>query len=270
MLDVGHPSGCGGRICARRVAGRMTDFTYDAFSIPRERIFGDLATMSSLGTKVVRLEWTGVSMWDAIEPIPGAFRFDLLDRVMEAATDNDLKVVLPISIVPPKWAQAICMTDGVGRRPSSPLSQRVRVFLCYGDHRTRIMAERFVRLTVCRYKEHPATHGWNACDDLEGLDDADCFNAYLVRGFESWLKTEYGSLAQVHDMWEDMRATPQDSDCLTTYPVCLSTKATQDWGNFAAQYTEEIVQWLREVVRSVDSNHVMNASQYCAEDGNVR
>lgn len=237
----------------------MTEFTYSAFYIPRERMFGELAAMRSLGTKIVRLQWTGLSMWSAIEPEPGVFGFDLLDRVMEAAFDTGIQVVLPISIAPPDWAQTIYMADRSAGRPSSSFSQRVKVFRCYYDHRTRAMAERFVRLTVRRYKEHPAMYGWNACGGYEPLDETDYVNAHLVSAFKSWLKAEYGSLARVKEEWGDIQLNHHDSDFMPTSPVCWNSKAIRDWESFAAQYTDKIVKWLWGVVGAEDSDHARNA-----------
>jgi beta-galactosidase len=78
----------------------------------------DMANMKKLGMEFVHM---GEFAWAYLEPEEGRFRLDWLERAVELASQNGLKVILCTpSATPPVWLSRkhpeILMVDAMGRR----------------------------------------------------------------------------------------------------------------------------------------------------------
>ncbi len=143
----------------------------------------------------------GVFGWALLEPEPGRYEFDWLDRVLDTLHDNDIVVDLATATAsPPPWfarehPDAMPVTrDGVrlshGSRqtwcPSSP------------DYRSRALA--LVDQLARRYSDHPALALWHVGNEF-GCHNLMCFCDVSAAHFRTWLQDRYGSLDELNEAW---------------------------------------------------------------------
>ncbi len=170
----------------------------------------DLAAMREAGLNTVQL-WL---VWGWIEAVPGTFRYDDYDRLVELAGRNDLRVVLStIAAVHPYWIhREVPDSEMITNRGAKVISTNRRE-IHYGitpggcmDHPG--VAERmraFLKTTAERYAGIPNVSGWDVWNELRWNVHADglvCYCEHTVRGFHEWLEAKYGDLDGLNRAWE--------------------------------------------------------------------
>ncbi|HEY5981584.1 MAG TPA: beta-galactosidase [Microlunatus sp.] len=155
----------------------------------------DVALMRRAGVNLVTV---GVFSWARLEPEPGRFTVDWLDRLLTLLADAgiDVDLATPTASPPPwmsvRWPDALSVdADGVrtshGSRnhfcPSAP---------SYRD-RCRIIATALVE----RYAHHPAVVMWHVGNEYGQV----CFCDHCAAAFRIWLQDLYGDLAHLNEAW---------------------------------------------------------------------
>ncbi len=151
--------------------------------------------MAEAGVNVVRL---AEFAWSLLEPGPGRFDFDWLDRALEVLQAHGIRAVLGTPTAsPPPWVMAMLpeayrvlasgqrQTYGNRREycPTHPgYRERGRII-------TQAMAE--------HYANHPAIRGWQIDNELGGH----CFCSLCQAGFQGWLQDQYGTLDTLNAAW---------------------------------------------------------------------
>ncbi len=170
----------------------------------------DLAAMKEAGLNTVQL-WL---VWGWIEAVPGTFRYDDYDRLVELAGRNDLQVVLStIAAVHPYWIHREVpdseMVTNMGAKVVSTNRREIHYGITPGgclDHPG--VAERmrgFLKTTAERYAGVPNVAGWDVWNELRWNVHADglvCYCEHTVRGFHQWLEAKYGDLDGLNRAWE--------------------------------------------------------------------
>ncbi|GAB3225747.1 beta-galactosidase [Glycomyces halotolerans] len=168
---------------------------YNPEQWPREVWDDDVKLMREAGVNLVTVN---VFSWAGINPGPGKWDFDRLDRIMDLLADNGIKADLATSTAsPPPWfSQAHPETlpvDADGRRlhfgaraeycPSSPVFQEAVVE----------MASRLAE----RYAGHPALAMWHIGNEYY----RSCYCDAAAEAFRSWLRDRYGDLESLNHAW---------------------------------------------------------------------
>jgi beta-galactosidase len=140
----------------------------------------------------------GVFAWSALEPEPGRFEFEWLDRAMDRFADAGIGVILATPTAsPPPWfsrlhPEALPVTvDGVrlvhgSRDTYNPASEAYRA-----------AARRITRALAERYGTHPALRMWHLHNEYGTVS----FGPETDAAFRGWLMERYGSLGELNRIW---------------------------------------------------------------------
>jgi beta-galactosidase len=162
---------------------------------PEERWPEDARLMAEAGINLVRL---AEFAWSFLEPHPGRFDFDWLDRALDVLQAHGIRAVLGTPTAsPPPWVMAMLpdayrvlesgqrQTYG-NRREYCPTHPG---YLKRGCIVTQAMAE--------HYADHPAVMGWQIDNELGGC----CYCSLCRVAFQVWLQNKYGSLGALNGAW---------------------------------------------------------------------
>lgn len=167
---------------------------------PPERWPEDARAMAELGLGCVRI---GEFAWSRLEPTPGGYDFDWLDRAIEVLNDAGLSVVLGSpTATPPKWL--------IDRHPEvlpvDPDTGRTRGFGSrrHYDFSSDIYLREALRITAelaSRYGEHAGVIGWQTDNELCCHDTALSGSAAARAAFQGWCRSRYGSIERLNAAW---------------------------------------------------------------------
>lgn len=159
----------------------------------------DAQTMREAGLSVVRL---AEFAWDKLEPSPGVYDFDWLDRAIDTLAAEGLKIVLCTPTpTPPPWLThlhpEICRVreDGVrispgGRRHACA---NVPAYLRY--------CERIVQAVAEHFGDHPHVVGWQVDNEFGCGETTRCYCDHCRSRFHEWLRERYGNLEALNEAW---------------------------------------------------------------------
>lgn len=222
----------------------------------------DHATARQIGMNTFR-HWF---MWSAIEVAPGKYDWRDYDRMMDLAAQNGIKVVIAeLVTAAPEWvfdryphARFKASDDSITYSGISG-SSATGGFpgLCLDNEDVRALAEKFLVALVERYRNHPATLGydlWNENTYDGGTPQRmHCFCEASQRKFREWLRRRYPSLDDLGKAW--YRYSYADWDNVhpprnfSGYPESL------DWLEFRIDDAFRLQQWRADLFRRLDKNH---------------
>ncbi|MFD0677750.1 MULTISPECIES: beta-galactosidase [unclassified Paenibacillus] len=209
-------------------------------------------------------------MWGAIETAPGVFDWADYDRQMDLAAKHGIMTIIAEMITSvPEWAADMYSHAVHVKSDGTPLSTQMGAssatggfsegsqgVLCLDCSEVKEAAGRFLTGLVLRYKDQPATAGydvWNECNYSPHV----CHCPYTNEKFRRWLETKYGSLQALNQAWnrysytswEQVRSPHQTGP----YPECL------DWVQFTKDNFYEHMQWRIDLIRSLDDKNIIAA-----------
>ena len=139
-----------------------------------------------------------VFSWASLQPAEEEYNFEKLDKIMELAKNNGMKVCLATSTgAHPAWMAKkypeILRTDFHGikrkfgaRHNSCPNS------LVYRKYSVRL-AEKLAE----RYQKYDNIIAWHIFNEYGG----ECYCEYCEKAFRVWLKKKYGTLEELNRVW---------------------------------------------------------------------
>jgi beta-galactosidase len=222
----------------------------------------DHATAARLGMNTFR-HWF---MWEAIEVALGKYDWSDYDRMMDLAAKNGIKVVIAEFVTSaPEWvyekyphARFKGSDDSVTYSSVSG-SSATGGFpgLCLDNEDVKALAEKFLVSLVERYKNHPATLGydvWNENTYGGGTPQRMyCYCEATQRKFRAWLQGRYSSLEALGKVW--YRYSYADWNNVHPprnfggYPESL------DWLDFRVDDAFRLMKWRTDLVRKLDKNN---------------
>jgi len=171
---------------------------YNPEQWPEETWQEDMRLMREAGVNMVSL---GIFSWVKLEPQPGVFDFDWLDRLMDMLHVNGISVNLATPTAsPPAWMVRLhpemlpVTADGV------TLWHGSRRHYCPHNPDYRYYARRIARALAEHYMHHPALAMWHV-DNEYGCHVGECFCGQSTAAFRQWLKIRYGSLERLNFAW---------------------------------------------------------------------
>ena len=166
---------------------------------PEAQWADDAARMAEAGLSRVRI---GEFAWSLIEPEPGKYEWDWLDRAIATLQQAGLGVVLGTpTATPPKWL--------VGRMPDMvaidadgrPRGFGSRRHYCFSHADYRAEAERITHALAARYGHHPAIVAWQTDNEYGCHDTVVSFSSAARDAFRLWLAARYGDVARLNAAW---------------------------------------------------------------------
>ena len=209
-------------------------------------------------------------MWSAIETEPGKYDWRDYDRMMDLAANNGIKVVIAEMLnFAPEWAfekypralykgsddslvySGISASTETGGYPG----------LCLDNDDVKAQAEKFLAAMVNRYRDHPATLGYDVLNEgwYFGGDARRmyCYCEATQQKFREWLKGKYRTLDQLKKAWNRYSYTDWQSvhppRNLTGYAESL------DWLEFRLDDHYRLLKWRTDLIRSLDKKNLVVA-----------
>jgi beta-galactosidase len=155
--------------------------------------------MAALGIRLVRI---GEFAWSRIEPEPGRFEWDWLDRAIATLAAAGLQVVLGTpTACPPKWlvdTHPDVLAVGADGRTRGFGSRR---HYCFSSETYRRESRRIVTAVAARYGQAPAVVAWQTDNEYGCHDTVLSYSAAALRGFRRWLQQRYGDIGALNAAW---------------------------------------------------------------------
>jgi len=158
----------------------------------------DMRLMREAGVNLVSL---GIFSWAKLEPKPGQYQFDWLDRILDLLHTNGVLVALATATAsPPPWFSRLhpeswpVAADGLSYKPGS------RQFYCPNSVAYREAASRLAGEMARRYGKHPAVWMWHVNNEY-GCHVHECYCPVCAQAFQEWLRERYKSVDVLNDVW---------------------------------------------------------------------
>lgn len=166
---------------------------------PEERWAEDARMMAEAGITHVRI---GEFAWSRIEPDPGHYDWNWLDRAFETLHARGLGVVLGTpTATPPKW-----LVDAMLDMLAVGADGKVRGFgsrrhYCFSHQGYRRECARIVTELAKRYGQHPALVAWQTDNEYGCHDTVESYSPAALAGFRDWLAQKYQSPDALNRAW---------------------------------------------------------------------
>ena len=153
----------------------------------RDRLDYDLRLMSEAGMNTVRI---AESTWSVEEPVQGVFDFSHVTRVIEAAAEYGIDVIVgtPTYAIPTWLADLdpeILGDNKFGPRQNMDITNPTY----------RFYAERIIREIVSRTAGYPNVIGFQVDNETKHYG---VHSAHVIAGFYEWLRKRHGTIDNVN------------------------------------------------------------------------
>ena len=166
---------------------------------PEEIWEQDAAAMVAAGINWVRI---GEFAWSRLEPAPGRFDWDWLDRAIEVLGGAGLKIVLGTpSATPPRWMlerfpdMLAVDADGQERKFGS------RRHYCHSHAGYRQAAAEMAALMGRRYGRNPAVAAWQIDNEYGCHETVLSYSQPAREAFRDWCAQRYQSPEALNRAW---------------------------------------------------------------------
>ncbi len=166
---------------------------------PEEIWADDARRMVEMGLSLVRI---GEFAWSRIEPEPGRYDWDWLDRAIETLGSAGLGIILGTpTATPPKWL-VDQMPDMVALdRDGRPRGFGSRRHYCFSHQGYREHCRRIVAAMAERYGQHAAIKAWQTDNEFGCHDTVLSYSAAAATGFRAWLANRHSDIASLNQAW---------------------------------------------------------------------
>ena len=220
----------------------------------------DARQMMEMGIRQVRI---GEFCWSRVEPQPGAFDWDWLDKAVQVLAEAGLQVVMCTpTATPPKWLVDLdpdMLAVGPDGRPRGFGSRRHYDF---SSDRYLAQAQRITRAFGERYGHHPAVVAWQTDNEYGCHDTVVSYSPQAVRRFRGWLRQRYGEVAALNQAWGNVFWSQEYADFdEVDAPVGTVTEANPahrlDYQRFASDEVRRFNRAQCEILRSLSPGRAL-------------
>ena len=159
----------------------------------------DAKRMVDSGLSWVRI---GEFSWAKIEPEPGKFEWEWLDRAIETLGSSGLQIILGTpTATPPRW-----MLDKHPDMLAHNSSGIIRKFgsrrhYCFSHGGYREEARRITCLMAERYGKEPNIAAWQTDNEYDCHDTATSYSQNALKAFQDWCAQRYQSPDALNSAW---------------------------------------------------------------------
>jgi len=225
---------------------------------PQQDWARDHKTAADLGVNAFR-HWF---MWASIENSPGQYDWRDYDRMVELEGQNHIKTVIAEIISgAPEWmwdkypqarhvdaagAESFPTVAASSATGSAPLS--------LDNDEIQTQAGKFLTALVERYRDNPATYGYDVWNESDVSDD---YSPAAQAIFRDWLKAKYGTLEALGRAWHRYSLGDWESvhppHGFGGYPDSL------DWLAFRRDDAIRLLHWRTDLIRGLDKRNQITA-----------
>ncbi|MFU8849738.1 beta-galactosidase [Micromonospora sp. SL1-18] len=171
---------------------------YNPEQWPEETWAEDVALMSRAGVNLVSV---GIFSWALLEPAPGRYEFDWLDRALDLLHAGGIDVDLATATAsPPPWLAHRHAETLPRRADGTILWPGGRQAYCPSSPIFRERSLALVEAVAGRYADHPAVVMWHVSNEL-GCHNVHCYCDVSAEAFRRWLRERYGDLDTLNAAW---------------------------------------------------------------------
>lgn len=166
---------------------------------PEEMWAKDAAGMVAAGLTWVRI---GEFAWSRLEPSPGTFDFDWLDRAIATLSGAGLQIILGTpSATPPRWMldrfPDMLAVDANGH----PRTFGSRRHYCHSHDGYRDAARDMAAILGKRYGRDPRIHAWQIDNEYGCHETVLSYSTAALHAFRDWLAQQYQSIDALNRAW---------------------------------------------------------------------
>ncbi len=159
----------------------------------------DARMIRELGLSLVRI---GEFAWSRIEPEPGRFDWDWLDRAIEALHEEGLGIILGTpTATPPKWLVDLHPDILPHDEYGNPRRFGSRRHFCFSSQTYRGESARITEALAGRYGEHPGIVMWQTDNEFGHHGSDESFSPDAHAAFRQWLEHRYGAVGALNAAW---------------------------------------------------------------------
>lgn len=159
----------------------------------------DARRMAELGIRYVRI---AEFAWSRIEPSPGQFAWEWLDRAVDTLHSAGLRVVMCTpTATPPKW-----LVDADPGMLAVDANGQVRGFgsrrhYCFSSPSYRAECARIAGAVAQRYGDHPAVAAWQTDNEYGCHLSVLSYSQAARLSFRAWLQSKYATVDALNAAW---------------------------------------------------------------------
>lgn len=224
------------------------DYNPDQWLHDPEIFQRDLELMEKSGCNTFSI---GIFAWAMLEPAPGEFHFEWLDKVMDAMAEKGFHVILATpSGAKPAWMARrhpeICRVLRDGQREP----WRARHNHCWSSPAYREYVRRINSKLAQRYANHPALVAWHLSNEYGGA----CYCPLCQERFRDFLRQRYGTLEALNRAWCNHFWSHLIYDWQEITPWVDSCGCQIDWRRFTTWQCRDFIQMEKEAVQQYTPN----------------
>ncbi|MFD6338943.1 beta-galactosidase [Streptomyces sp. NPDC060131] len=171
---------------------------YNPEQWPEEVWQEDVRLMREAGVNLVSL---GIFSWALLEPEPGRYDFDRLDRIIGLLHEHGIRIDLATpTVAPPAWFYRAHPDALPVSREGTRYAFGSRGAICHSSPAYRAAAAAITGQLARRYGGHPALALWHVHNEY-GVPVSACYCDTCAVHFRSWLRAAYATVDAVNEAW---------------------------------------------------------------------
>ena len=140
--------------------------------------------------------------WGLMEPAEGKFDFAWLHRAVETLHKYNISIILGTpSAAPPPWLMVKYPDVVEVNEKGEPLHPGGRRFTCPTNQVYRRLSLIIASAMAREFAETPGVIGWQIDNELTLGSSPRCYCNFCQAGFQTWLRSRYGSLDNLNKSW---------------------------------------------------------------------
>lgn len=216
----------------------------------------DMALMKQAGVNLVTL---GVFSWAKLEPRPGVYTFDWMDKIIDMLHHNGIGLCLATATAsPPPWLakhhpESLPVDEnGVTYWPGG------RQAYCPHSVAYKEYASKLVRQMAERYGKHPALKIWHINNEY-GCHTDECFCDVSAAAFREWLKKRYQTIENLNHAWATSFWSQRYDDWdeinpPRRAPTFANPTQNLDWRRFSSDSLLDLFEMEKAILRELTPN----------------
>ena len=158
----------------------------------------DMRLMKLAGVNMVSIN---IFAWATLEPEPGEYHFEQLDRIMNMLAEHGIAADLATGTAsPPTWMSRLYPDVLPVTRDGKTLYHGSRQHYCPNSPSFRRKSGELVQRLTERYREHPALTMWHVNNEY-GCHTSRCYCDNCAAAFRLWLQQRYLTLDGLNFAW---------------------------------------------------------------------